>query len=34
MIEMKSKEEYNKSVEEVLRRMEENYLYIKLEKYK
>jgi len=33
MIRTKTKEEYNKIVEEVLRRLKENNLYIKPEKY-
>jgi len=32
MIEIESKENYNKLVEKILRRIEENNLYVKLEK--
>jgi len=34
IIGMKKEEEYNKVVEEVVKQLAENYLYIKLEKYK
>ena len=34
MIEIESEERHNKLVEKVLRRMKENDLYVKLEKYK
>ena len=34
MVETKSKEEHDELVEEILRRIEENDLYMKLEKYK
>jgi len=34
MVETESEEEYNELVEEILRRLEENNLYIKPEKYK
>jgi len=34
MVEIESEEEYNKLVEEILRRLEENNLYMKPEKYK
>ena len=34
MVGTKSKEEHNKIVEKILRRLEENNLYIKLEKYR
>ena len=34
MVEIESEEEYNKLVEEILRRLEENNLYVKPEKYK
>jgi len=33
LVEMETEEEHNKIVEEILRRLEENDLYIKLEKY-
>jgi len=33
LVEMETEEGYNKIVEEILRRLEENDLYIKLEKY-
>ena len=34
MVEIESEKEHNKLVEEILRKMEENNLYIKPEKYK
>ena len=34
MVETESKEEYDELVEEILRRLEENDLYIKLKKYR
>ena len=34
MVRIESKEEHNELAEEILRRIEENNLYIKLEKYK
>ena len=34
LVETKSKEGHDELVEEILRRIEENYLYVKLEKYK
>jgi len=33
LVEIETKEEYNKIVEEILRRLEENNLYVKPEKY-
>jgi len=33
LVEMKTKEEYNEIIEKVLKRLEENDLYIKPEKY-
>jgi len=34
IVKIESKKGHNELVEEILRRIEENYLYIKLEKYK